>query len=128
MAIFYLEDSSINDYLNETTREMKEFKKKYGSQKGSRASDMYSPEKKKEINKNNLYYSSNNVIRGKIGLNKDRFNTNLNRLRANVQYKDALKNGASKEELNKQIEDARNDAIVEKKERDNLRAARKKNN
>ena len=89
---------------------------------------MYSPEKKKEINKNNLYYSSNNVIRGKIGLNKDRFNTNLNRLRANVQYKDALKNGASKEELNKQIEDARNDAIEEKKERDNLRAARKKNN
>lgn len=47
MAIFYLEDSSINDYLNETTREMKEFKKKYGSQKGSRASDMYSPEKRK---------------------------------------------------------------------------------
>ena len=110
--------------VNEATRELKEFRKRWGNQKGARAYDKASDDDKREIDKNSVKFSVGDVQRarnyGRFYGDDDgeyRWKRNMNRLRANVQAKDYLKYGGSKEELKKTIDDAKHSANRELTER-----------
>lgn len=113
MAIFSMDDSSLGNF-NEATREMKETKKKldkwYG--KGWEKGQLPATEWDSDDNtKNTLRMQAREAQKGKF-MSKE-YNeptgkdTAISRIMANKYYKHGLKRGISKEELNKEINSAK---------------------